>query len=32
MYIPVVSVEGELEVHNFAFELEGLKYVWGDHG
>ncbi len=32
MYTPVVSVKGELEVHNFAFQLEGLKFVWGDHG
>ena len=32
MYVPVVSVKGELKVHNFAFELEGLKFVWGDHG
>jgi hypothetical protein len=28
----VVSVKRKLEVHDFAFELEGLEVVWGDHG
>ena len=28
----MVSVKRKLEVHDFAFELEGLKVVWEDHG
>ena len=31
-YEPVVSVDGEFQVHNFDFKLKGLKFLWGDHG
>lgn len=28
----MVSVDGELQVHNFAFELERLERICGHHG